>query len=154
MRFQIKKHKNFASVICGFWFIVFTLVIGLFFSGWQEMKKTGNESNALYFISSFRTKQNKYAAEHSDKFAKTFSEIVEYDKEFEDGKVIFSGYIFTLKVNDPTGEHPAFYSINADPQINYGLFQAGDRHFYFDSMLSTIKSTEENRQANADDSSM
>jgi hypothetical protein len=56
-----------------------------------------------------------------------------------------------MKFKEPNGIKPAFYSINADPQVAESLFATGTSHFYSDSTLATIKSTDENRPAKAND---
>ena len=154
MRFPLKKHLNLDSAIYGFLIIVFIFIIATVYSGWRGMEKAGNESNALDFISTFRTKQLNYAAENSGAFASDFRETMKCDAELENGNVIYSDYIFSMKNIDSTGNNSAFYSINADPQTKYWFFPAGDRHFYYDSNLKTFKVTEENPQATADDPSM
>ena len=42
----------------------------------------------------------------------------------------------------------------ADPQVAEGVSSTGTRHYYTDSNLSTIKGTDENRPAKADDPSI
>lgn len=122
------------------------------------MTQSGNESNATQFISSTRIKQYKYSsASEMGGFAPTFAELEGFGSMGEEvvgDAVIFSGYKFTMEVKNISGNAPSTYSIRADPQIRYRLIPTGKRHFYFSPSFGTIKSTEENRQATADDQSM
>ena len=59
-----------------------------------------------------------------------------------------------MTVEEPSDARPGFYSINADPQVAEGVTATGTRHFYTDSAISTIKATDENRPAKADDPSI
>jgi hypothetical protein len=65
-----------------------------------------------------------------------------------------NGYIYTLTITEPSGSKPGAYSVNADPQVGEGISSTGGRHFYTDSNLGTIKATDENRPAKADDPSI
>ena len=65
-----------------------------------------------------------------------------------------NGYIFTLTIEPGSTSKPPFYSIVADPQVGEGMTATGTRHYYTDSSLSSIKATDENRPAKADDPSI
>lgn len=144
MRYQEKTEIKFESIIAGFLIFVLTFIVGAGFIAWEAVIKAGNESNAVQIISSYRIKQNKYSSEHRGEFALTFAELDGFE-ELKGENFIKDGYVFTINVINSDGKKPAFYSVNADPQTRYVLFSTGDRHFYYDSTLGTIKSTEENR---------
>ena len=55
-----------------------------------------------------------------------------------------------MKVSEPTAHKPGFYSISADPIEAPGA----SAHFYFDSNLRIVRTTDENRPAHADDPSI
>jgi hypothetical protein len=74
--------------------------------------------------------------------------------KFKSEPPVMNGYIFTLKVTEPSGTNPAFYSLNVDPQVSSGIQATGNRRFYFDSTLGAVKTTEEERPATANDPSM
>jgi hypothetical protein len=59
-----------------------------------------------------------------------------------------------MKVEEPSGSKPSFYSVNVDPQVGEGIQATGNRHFYYDSSLGGTKATDENRPAKADDPSI
>ncbi|HEY8560436.1 MAG TPA: prepilin-type N-terminal cleavage/methylation domain-containing protein [Pyrinomonadaceae bacterium] len=136
---------------------IIALLIGVGVPAWQSMVRSGNETSAAQTIQSIRTCQASYSGKNKGKFA-TFAQLVqsgclEADK-FPSEQPVISGYTFTLKVEEMSSTRPAFFSVNADPQDGEGIDATGNRHFYYDSTLGTVKVTDENRPAKADDSSM
>jgi prepilin-type N-terminal cleavage/methylation domain-containing protein len=133
---------------------IIALLIGVGVPAWQSMTRSGNETAATQTLDAVRRLQVQYAAKHQGNFAPNFDELrrsVGFDEKFTGERPVVNGYIYTMKIQERTQSQPAFYSINADPQVSEGITATGTRHFYFDSTLSTIKSTEENRPAKADD---
>lgn len=131
--------------------IVLILLICLCFANCRDFHGNENEIFAIRSIVKIRELQKKYASKHSDKFAQNFDELVnEYDlnKDFGGEKTIINGYVFEMKVIEPTGENPAFFSIKANPNISERIKATGIRSFYFDSTLGTIKYSEQG-EANA-----
>jgi hypothetical protein len=121
-----------------------------------HLERSGNEAAAAQTIQSMRSLQTRYAQKHQGRFAKNFDELIKtgaLDEKFAGGKPVVNGYVFEMIFVEPTGLNPAFYSINADPQDSESFFKKGIRHFYFDSRLGTVKITDENRRANANDAS-
>jgi hypothetical protein len=122
-----------------------------------NFERSGNESDAAQIMQNIRISQIRYSEKHRGKFAPNFDELVRAkyldEDSFSGSKNVVNGYIFEIKAFEPTDLKPAFYSINADPQTSEGFFKTPIRHFYFDSTLGTVKVTDENRQANANDAS-
>jgi prepilin-type N-terminal cleavage/methylation domain-containing protein len=136
---------------------IIALLIGVGVPAWQSMVRSGNESAAAQSIQTIKTLQTQYASKHQGKFAATFDELiksVQLDEKFAGQNPVVNGYTYTMKVEEPSATKPAFYSVNADPQVSEGVTATGTRHFYFDSTLGTTKSTEENRPSKPDDPSM
>ena len=132
------------------------LLIGVGSYAWTQMIKSGNETAAAQSIDKLRTFQNQYAARKGGKFGK-FDDLIQaggLDERFAGEKPVVNGYLYTMTVSDPTGSKPAFFSVTADPQVPDGVTATGNRHFYTDSSLGTIKVTDENRPAKADDPSL
>jgi len=132
------------------------LLIGVGAIAWGAMIKAGNENAAAQTIDRMRTYQAQYAARNRGKFGK-FDDLIRtagLDEKFAGERPVVNGYIFTLTIEDPTEARPASYAINADPQVSEGVTATGNRHFYTDSSLGTIKGTDENRPAKADDPSI
>ena len=103
-----------------------------------------------------RTFQAQYASRNRGKFG-TFDELITasgLDEGFRGERPVVNGYVFTLTIEEPSAARPAFYKVNADPQVAEGITATGNRHFYTDSSLGTIKATSENRPATAEDPSI
>jgi prepilin-type N-terminal cleavage/methylation domain-containing protein len=136
---------------------IIALLIGVGVPAWQAMVRSGNETTAAQTIGTIRVCQSSYSGKHQGKFA-NFPELVKSgcldEDKFKNDPPVINGYIFTMKVNEPSGTNPAFYSLNVNPQVSGGIQATGNRRFYFDSTLGAVKSTEEERDATASDPSM
>ncbi len=136
--------------------IVLLLLVCVCFANCRNLHGNENEIFAIRSISKIREMQREYASKHIGKFASNFDELNNYelnklftlDERFRGENPIINGYVFEIKVIEPSGSHPAFYSIRANPQISEGFNATGMRFFYFDSTVGTIKYSEEG-EANA-----
>ena len=132
------------------------LLIGVSTIAWSAVVRSGNETAAQQTLDNIRKFQIDYAGKHQGKFA-SFTDLIQsgnLDERFAGEAPVVNGYIFTMRVEERTTAKPAFYTVNADPQVATGVQATGNRHFYTDSSLGTIKSTDENRPAKADDPSI
>ncbi len=157
LRNKIKDQRGFNLIELMIVIAIIALLIGVGVPAWQSMTRSGNETAATQNLDTIRKLQIQYASKHQGNFAPTFDELiksVQLDDKFKGENPVVNGYIYTMKVQESSGTQPAFYSINADPQVSEGLTATGTRYFYFDSTLSTMKFTEENRPATAEDPSI
>lgn len=132
------------------------LLIGVGSIAWQAVIRSGNETTAAQSIDQIRKFQAQYASRNKGNFG-TFDELiakVSLDEKFKGESPVVNGYIFKMTVVQASSSAPASYAVNADPQVPEGISATGTRHFYTDSNLSTIKGTDENRPAKADDPSI
>jgi len=132
------------------------LLIGVGAIAWGAMIRSGNETAATQTLDRIRTYQAQFASRNRGKFGK-FDDLVRVsglDEKFAGERPVVNGYIYTRKIEDASESKPASYSVNADPQVGEGVTATGTRHFYTDSSLGTIKGTDENRPAKADDPSI
>lgn len=132
------------------------LLIGVGSIAWQAVIRSGNETTAAQSIDQIRKFQAQYASRNKGNFG-TFDELiakVSLDDKFKGENPVVNGYTFKMTVVPSSSSAPASYSVNADPQVPEGISATGTRHFYTDSNLSTIKGTDENRPAKADDPSI
>lgn len=135
---------------------IIALLIAIGIPGWQAMVRSGNEAAAAQTIQTIRTCQNSYSGKNRGKFG-TFADLtragcLDADK-FNSEEPVISGYVFRIRVEEMSGTKPASFALNVDPQVPEGISATGTRHFYFDSSLSAVKVTDENREAKADDPS-
>lgn len=151
-----KKEAGFNLIELMIVIAIIALLIGVGVPAWQSMLQSGNETTAVQSINTIRTLQAQYASKHQGNFAPTFDRLIEavrLDSKFKGENPVVNGYIFRLQVQEASTTRPAFYSINADPQVPTGLQATGSRFFYFDSSLGTIKQ-KEGEPAKATDSSV
>lgn len=135
-------------------------IIGLLIAvggwGWAAMMRAGNEAAAGQMVGKIRVWQGQYAARNKGNFGKfdDLIRVVGMDDSFKGEEPVVNGYKFTMVVEPGGPSRPAFYSVNADPLVSEGVTATGTSHFYTDSSLGTIRRTDENRPAKADDPSL
>ncbi|MGB7069053.1 MAG: prepilin-type N-terminal cleavage/methylation domain-containing protein [Pyrinomonadaceae bacterium] len=156
LRARITDERGFNLIELMIVIAIIGLLIGVGSYAWSSMIKSGNEATAAQSIDKLRTFQAQYAAKNKGNFG-TFDELitaVALDEKFKGERPVVNGYIFSITVTPSSGTKPAFYFVTADPQVSEGVTATGSRHFYTDSSIGTIKATDENRPAKADDASI
>ncbi len=156
LRVRLRDQRGFNLIELMIVIAIIGLLIGVGSMAWSAVIKSGNEATAAQSIDSIRKFQAQYASRNRGNFA-TFDELVEgvgLDEKFRGERPVVNGYIFSMTVEKGSSSRPSFYSVTADPQVAEGVSATGSRHFYTDSNLSTIKGTDENRPAKADDPSI
>jgi len=152
-----RNQKGFNLVELMIVIAVIALLVAVAIPGYNFVIRTVNETATAKSMDTIRSLQTGYAGKHQGKFAPTFAELIsstDLDKKFEGDTPVVNGYVYKMTVQEPSGSKPAYFSLNADPQVSEGIQATGKRHFYIDSSISGIKSTEENRPAKADDPSI
>jgi prepilin-type N-terminal cleavage/methylation domain-containing protein len=151
------SEKGFSLIELMIVIAIIGLLIAVGTVGWSAIIRSGNENAAAQTIDNIKKFQFQYASTHRGEFGKDFETLIKsvsMDEKFRGEKPLVNGYIFTMKVEATSQTRPAFFSVNADPQVAEGLQSTGTKHYYTDSTLGTIKFTEENRQAKVDDPSL
>ncbi len=150
---RLRDQRGFNLIELMIVIAIIGLLIGVGSVAWQAVIRSGNETTAAQQVDNIRKFQAQYASRNRGNFA-TFDELIErvsLDEKFAGERPVVNGYIFTMNVIPGSAANPPSYSVNADPQVSEGISATGTRHFYTDSSLSSIKGTDENRPAKADD---
>jgi prepilin-type N-terminal cleavage/methylation domain-containing protein len=153
---RLRDQRGFNLIELMIVIAIIGLLIGVGSLAWQAVIRSGNETTAAQQIDNIRKYQAQYAAKNRGNFA-TFDDLTTkqgLDERFKGQNPVVNGYIFTLTVEPGSSSKPPFYSIVADPQVPEGVTATGNRHYYTDSSLSSIRATDENRPAKADDPSL
>lgn len=156
LKHRTQSQKGFNLIELMIVIAIIGLLIGVGAIAWGAMIRAGNENAAAQTIDRIRTYQVQFAARNRGKFGK-FDDMIRVsglDEKFAGERPVVNGYIFTLTIEDASDSKPASYAVNADPQVGEGVTATGTRHFYTNSSLGTIKGTDENRPAKADDPSI
>lgn len=155
-RKRSKNQKGFNLIELMIVMAIIGLIISVGAIGWGAMTRAGNETAAASTLDRIRTYQANFSARNRGRFG-NFDDLIRVaglDESFAGERPVVNGYIFTMTIEEPTDSRPAFFSVNADPQVAEGVTATGNRHFYTDSSIGTIKATDENRPAKADDKTM
>ena len=156
LRQRISDERGFNLIELMIVIAIIGLLIGVGTYAWSSMIQSGNETSAQQAIRNIQTLQTQYAGKNRGKFGK-FEDLirgVQLDDKFAGERPLVNGYVFTMVVEEASGGKPASYAISADPAVPDGVTRTGTRHFYTDSSLGTIKATDENRPAKAEDPSI
>jgi prepilin-type N-terminal cleavage/methylation domain-containing protein len=120
-------------------------IIGILISvgviGWRAALRRGNEAATIEALGKIREAQVSYALGHHGEFG-TFDQLISdgsLDERYKGSTPLINGYIFSMKVTAKSTTQPSNFTCNADPQSAEGIAATGKRHFYIDTVVSTVR---------------
>ncbi|HYX41332.1 MAG TPA: prepilin-type N-terminal cleavage/methylation domain-containing protein [Pyrinomonadaceae bacterium] len=119
------------------------ILIGVGIPAWRSSVTRANETATIQNLRTIATEERNYYMGHSN--YGTFDQLIEaggLDKTFTGETPTRDGYTFTLKITAKSGNQPASFSVNADPQVAEGLSATGKRHFYIGSDTNGVTANE------------
>lgn len=124
------------------------ILLAISIPAWQASVRSTNEAAAITALQRISTAQVTYYNTRNRSGYGTFEQLSGggyLGKEFASDAPLVNGYIFSMTLTAKSGNQPAGYSINADPQKPTGLTATGTRFFYVGSDVGTPTSNNEKR---------
>jgi prepilin-type N-terminal cleavage/methylation domain-containing protein len=129
------------------------ILVAIGIPAWQASVRSTNEAAAITHLQRISTAQVTYFNTKNRAGYGTFDQLSQggyLDKRFAGDSPLVDGYIFRLVLTAKSGNQPAGYGVNADPQKPTGLTATGSRFFYIGSDVGTPTSNSE-KPATPDD---
>jgi prepilin-type N-terminal cleavage/methylation domain-containing protein len=120
-------------------------IIGILISvgviSWRAAIRKANEAATIEALGKIRDAQISYALSHHSDFG-TFDQLIAdgtLDDKFKGTNPVVNGYLYAMKVTPKSATAPSNFSVNADPQSTEGISATGKRHFYVDTVVTSVK---------------
>ncbi|HEX8721854.1 MAG TPA: prepilin-type N-terminal cleavage/methylation domain-containing protein [Pyrinomonadaceae bacterium] len=129
------------------------ILVAIGIPAWQASVRSTNEAAAITHLGRISTAQVTYFNSKNRSGYGTFDQLSSggyLGKQFTGDAPLVDGYIYRMTVTAKSGNTPAAYSVNADPQKPTGMTATGSRFFYIGSDVGNATSNSD-KPAGPDD---
>jgi len=137
---KILGQRGFSLVELMIVISIIGILVAIGIPAWQSSVRSTNEAAAITSLQRISTAQVTYYNTMNRTGYGTFDQLANgryIGKEFAGDTPDVNGYLFAMTLTPKSGNQPAGYAVNADPEKDNGLTATGTRHFYIGSDVGT-----------------
>jgi prepilin-type N-terminal cleavage/methylation domain-containing protein len=140
-----RRERGFSLIELMIVIAIIGILVGVGIPAWQNSVRSANQAAAIKTLNTIVTEERTYYNTHNRSTYGTFDQLIAdgaFDKRFAGEQPVVEGYIFQLKVTPKSGNQPAQFTVNANPQKPDGFNATGRQYYYIDANTSTIHVSE------------
>jgi len=133
---NISGQRGFSLVELMIVISIIGILVAIGIPAWQASVRNTNEAAAITHLQRISTAQVTYFNTKNRSGYGTFDQLSSggyLDKVFTGDTPLVDGYIYTMTLTAKSGNQPAAYAVQANPQKPTGLTATGNRFFYIGS---------------------
>ncbi|MCA1618506.1 MAG: prepilin-type N-terminal cleavage/methylation domain-containing protein [Acidobacteria bacterium] len=152
MRNDNKNRRGFSLVELMIVISIIGILVAIGIPAWQSSVRSTNEAAAITHLQRISTAQVTYFNTKNRSGYGTFEQLAGggyLSKQFAGDTPLVDGYIYKMALTARSGNEPAGFAVNADPQKPTGITATGSRFFYVSSDTGITSNSE--KSAGPDD---
>ena len=143
--FRSQRERGFSLIELMIVIAIIGILVGVGIPAWQNSVRAANQAAAVKTLNTIVTEERTYYNTHNRSTYGTFDQLIAdgaFDKRFAGTEPVVEGYIYKLEVKPKSGNQPATFAVNANPQKPDGFNATGKQYYYIDANTSTIHVSE------------